>query len=193
MNRILRISAAAAALALAVPASAQQSTSATPAKVGIGIGFTHGPMSTGTEIFVPINVSPNLRVEPLLGFDSVSLDDYFGKQSETIFGAGLFWVGPLGGQAQLYAGGRLALHWVSQTAAGLNPDKAKRHDTLIGAVLGAEYLPHPRVALGAEGMVGHVFIGDTEVTDGVTGVKRSAGSGDENATQGMLFVRIYIF
>jgi hypothetical protein len=189
MQNVVRLAALAAALAFAAPAAAQQRD----ASVGIGIGLTDGPFFTGTEIFVPINVSPNLRIEPVIGIDRIDLDAGGGEASEFLIGAGVFWVNPIATQANIYVGGRLALNFASFTDAGVNPDEEKRRDFFLGPALGGEWLPHPRIAIGAEAMLGLLNIGDTETTDGVTGVETETPGGSEIATQGTVFVRVYLF
>jgi hypothetical protein len=189
MNIVVRMAALAAALAFAAPAVAQQKD----ANVGIGIGLTDGPFFTGTEIFVPINVSPNFRIEPLIGIDRIDIDGGGGEASNFLIGAGLFWVNPIASQANIYMGGRLALNFASSTDAGVNPDEDERTDFFLGPALGGEWLPHPRIAIGAEAMLGFLAIGDTETTDGLTGAKTETPGGSEIATQGTVFVRVYLF
>jgi hypothetical protein len=189
MHQLIRIAAAAVALAVAAPAAAQQRAS--DGRFGLGVGLTDGPLFTGTEIFVPINVTPNLRVEPFFGIDSEDTD-INGEFSQRLFGVGVFWVNPLAAQAQLYAGGRLAFVFTDAKDPGPTPDEFERRDSFIGAALGGEYLPHPRIALGAEGTFGRIGVGDQEVRQ-FGGPTVETDGGSRWVTQGTLFVRVYLF
>ncbi len=203
MKHLIRVSAVAAALALAVPASAQQKTErGNMVGVGVGIG-NQGVLDT--LLFVPLNLTPNLRVEPFVGWTRSDIDvappgtggAFFpppeGKSSDFTIGAGVFFVQPVATQLQMYGGGRLGLQWQSFKDAGAAPDKAERRNTLLAAVGGAEYLPIPRVALGAELMIGYVSFGDTKFTDGATGASIDGAGGSGSFTQGTIFARIYLF
>lgn len=204
MKTLLRAAAAISALALSTPALAQQASAKGDPKVGIGVGLTSSLGVTGSTtaapdtgylFFVPINVAPNFRIEPLIGW-SRSDTDASGKDSDFTLGVGAFFVQPLAQQLQLYAGGRLASRWVShQDAAYGAPGTAKdsRRDTLLALAAGGEYLPIPRVAIGAEFQLGWVSIGDTTVTSGPTGAQVSGGGGSGSATQATLFARVYLF
>ncbi|HEX9308906.1 MAG TPA: hypothetical protein VF894_15540 [Anaeromyxobacter sp.] len=205
MKISLRAAAALAAVALSTPAFAQQQQVSAGSRFGIGVGLPteqgllinafdnigFGP-AAAPALYFPINVTPSFRLEPQIGRVSVSRDAGGGKGAVTDLGVGAFFVKALGPQVQVYVGPRLILSWFSRTDPGPTPDKFKARDTFFVAALGGEYLPHPRFAVGAEGQLGLVSIGDTEITDGVTGFKTEAAGGSATVLQGVLFVRVYL-
>lgn len=209
MKTTLRTISLAAALALAAPAVAQdRGGAAVPpgGRVGLGVGLsTAGSSSTSQLVAVPINVSPRLRLEPLLGWARYEIDvppptfggspfsPSSGEGSDFTFGFGVFYVAPVASQVQLYAGGRLLSQWESARTAAAAPDRWERRNTILAPTLGAEFLPHPRIALGAEAMLGLVSYGDTKYTDGPTGVTAKGEGGSGSFTQGTLFARFYLF
>jgi hypothetical protein len=202
MKTTMKIAALAAALA-ALPALAQQPTQAAQpnqgGKLGIGVGLTTAGTNTGTLFFVPINVAPKLRIEPFLGWVRSDIDAappgsggaFFaptpsGKSSDFSLGVGGFGVLPIVPTVDLYVGGRLSSEW--QYFRDSNGNKWERRNTILAPVFGGEYLPHPRVALGAELMLGLVWFGDTDFPNGTSG---AGGTG--SFTQGTLFARFYLF
>lgn len=200
MQLAFRIATLAAVLAAATPALAQEKVG----RVGIGVGvssFNLGDL-TGTDlmpstvVFVPLNLAPNLRIEPYLGIDrfDVDPDPVFanGKASTFSIGAGVFYLSRLAPQVQMYLGGRLGFIFESFEDAGPTPDKADRRDLMLAGVLGGEYLPHPRIALGAEVMLGFLAIGETDFTP-YGGATQNTGGGSATQTQGTVFVRVYLF
>jgi hypothetical protein len=204
MKKLLRHAVALAALALALPALAQQAnTRSDGGKIGLGVGLTStvtvpgrnsGAPDTGYLFFVPINATPQLRIEPFIGW-ARSDTDATGVNNDTTIGVGGFFVHPVATQLQLYAGGRLGLRWVSTKDAAfgaVNTSKTERRDTLLALAAGGEYLPIPRVAIGAEFQLGYVSVGDTKETFW-NGTSVSGGGGSGTATQATLFARIYLF
>lgn len=214
MTTLLRAAAALAALALTTPALAQQSAQPQQGRFGVGVGLTSSAVSgtaaqdgtgspdVGTLFFVPMNLAPNLRIEPFIGWARADLDNtppgaggqqfspfLQGKSSDFTLGIGGFLVKPVVSQLQFYVGGRLASQW--QSVSDNAGNKAKRRNTLLAAALGGEYLPIPRVALGGELQLGYLWYGDTEFTGGGVGVTGGGGSG--SATQATLFARFYLF
>ncbi len=199
MKTMLRLAAVVAAVALAVPAAAQESTSG---RVGIGVGlptselgalFTGGDATLPAQIYVPINLLPNLRVEPQIGILSVDRDDTF-ELSVWSIGAGVFYMMPLGQQAQLYVGPRLVLSLFNEKDWDGPFDVTEREgtDLYIAAALGGELQPHPRISVGAEAQLGYFNIGDRDVTrTGNPTVTEPGGSSIQ--TQGVIFVRVYLF
>jgi len=207
MNRILRIAAAAAALALAAPAVAQQSTQTTQGKVGIGVGMPTTEVGSffntlnsitgvpeGPQIYVPINVTPNLRIEPQFGYLSNNDDELDETDSSFTLGAGVLYLMPIAQQTNLYVGGRLALTWAKDEShpgfAGGALVKTTQRSTMFAPVLGGEYVPNPRFSVGAEGQLQFVSLGDPkqEVAGGGTA---TAQGGSIKSTQALLFVRVY--
>jgi hypothetical protein len=210
MKTLLRAATAVAALALSTPAFAQQAAQQhVQPQFGVGVGLTTGPLSgaataagtpgtasspdLGILLFVPVQFG-QFRVEPFLGW-ARSDTDAAGQSSDFTIGVGGFFVQPLATQLQLYAGGRLGSRWVSDKQAGFGPAgtfKHERRDTLLALAAGGEYLPIPRVALGAEFQIGYVSVGDTKATNG-NGTSTEGGGGSGSATQATLFARIYLF
>jgi hypothetical protein len=208
MKNLFRAAAAISALALSTSAFAQQTkqqgtttTSAAP-QIGVGVGITSGEApanpdnagpSTGYLLYVPVNIQ-NFRIEPFLGWGR-SDTDAFGKNSDFTIGVGAFFVQPVASQLQLYAGGRLGSRWTSHKDAGFGAPgtvKTERRDTILALAAGGEYLPIPRVALGAEFQIGYASIGDTKTTN-AAGLSGEGGGGSANGTQATLFARIYLF
>ena len=150
---------------------------------------------------MPLNLAPNLRIEPFIGWARSDLDatppgtlgEAFapdsGKASDFTLGVGAFYVAPLATQVQVYAGGRLGSQWQSFKNTG--GGKAERRNTLLAVAAGGEYLPVPRVAFGAELQLGYVSYGDTTFSGGGGLVEGGGGSG--SATQATLFARFYLF
>ena len=91
-----------------------------------------------------------------------------------------------------HAGGRLGFNFLSFEEAAPVPDEWNRRDFILAATLGGEYLPHPRLSVGAEVMLGFVSIGETEFTPG-GGTTVKGGGGSATLTQGTVFVRVYLF
>lgn len=210
MKTLLRTATIIAALALATSASAQQrattTTTTNAPQIGLGAGLTVGAQTPGRQggvngeaaslgylMFVPINFG-QFRVEPFLGWSRLDTDAT-GKDSDVMLGVGGFFVKPVASQLQLYAGGRLGARWVSHQdpAYGLpGTSKDERRDTLLAVAAGGEYLPIPRVAIGAELQLSYLWVGDTKVTNaGAPSVEGGGGSG--SGTQAMVFVRVYLF
>jgi hypothetical protein len=64
-------------------------------------------------------------------------------------------------------------------------------DLYIAAALGGELQPHPRISVGAEAQLGYFNIGDRDVTE--PGVSFEEPGGSSIQTQGIIFVRVYLF
>jgi hypothetical protein len=201
MKLVTRIAAVALAAAIAFPAAAQDR--AGRGRFGVGAGISNGGLMDFL-LFVPINLGPNVRVEPFVGWQRSDVDAAPagsggaafapppGKSSDFLLGAGLFYVQPVASQVQLYAGGRLGLQWESFRQASPGTEKAERRNTVLAAVAGGEYLLHPRFALGAEAMIAYLGLGDTEFSGGGNPTVEGAG-GSASATQGTIFARVYLF
>jgi hypothetical protein len=202
MKTLLRAATALTVLALATPAFAQQSAKS-DARFGLGVGLTATSTSPdlGTLLFIPLNVAPNIRIEPFIGWARSDMDPTpagggsfgsptpGGKSSDFTLGVGAFLVQPVATQVQLYAGGRLGSQWQSfKTPAG----KIERRNTLLAIAAGGEYMPVPRVAFGAELQIAYLAIGDTKST-ATAGGSVEGGGGSANGTQGTVFARFYLF
>jgi hypothetical protein len=200
-----RLAAGALALALASPAAAQPRTN--EARFGIGVGLATGeipardfiagstlpgPGGLAPQLYFPINLTPNFRLEPQIGRVSYKVDEGGGKGALTSLGIGAFYVMPTGQQTQLYLGGRLISSWASQTDAGPTPDKTTGRDTILAVAAGGEFLASARFAVGAEAQLMFIAVGDRTLKQfGFPDVEIPGGSAF--STQGVLFVRVYLF
>jgi hypothetical protein len=203
MRTTLRVAVAVATLALATSASAQQR----PPTFGIGVGLNTGeavvldflggstlpgPGGLAPQLYFPINLTPSFRLEPQIGRVSYKVDAGGGKGALTSLGIGAFYVMPATQQTQLYLGGRLISSWASETAPGVNPNKTKGRDTILTLAVGGEYLASTRFAVGAEAQLEFIAVGDRTVERfGLPDATAQGGSAF--ATQGVLFVRVYLF
>ncbi len=203
MNRIIRIVALASALAAAAPAIAQQQGS--QARIGLGIGLPTselaplilldfgGGAGITPQLYVPINLTPNIRIEPQIGILTLNDDATDSSASYWSIGTGAFWVMPLGGNVGMYVGPRLVLSFLNVEDVGGTGvvTKTEGTDVFVAAALGGEYSVTPRFSVGAEGQLGYTSIGDRDTTVG--GVTVTTQGGSSWATQGVLFVRVYLF
>jgi hypothetical protein len=173
MKSIVRLAAIAAALAVAVPASAQQRGQP---KIGLGVAITpvdgvpsNPNFDRPIEIYVPIGLAPQFRIEPSIGF--VTADDV---GSVITLGIGGFFVNQVAPQVDVYAGGRLKLNRVSDEVADDSDT-----DLILAAAVGGEYYFVPKFSLGLEAQVGLYQLGDF------------SGDTDGFFTNGLAFVRVY--
>jgi opacity protein-like surface antigen len=185
--------AAALAVALAPAAWAQTPRGQAPASQGgpstsVGFGVGVEPFSTslfggataagsldatlngGTApvgIYVPIQLAPNLRLEPLFGYWHVSgnrnaLGGNDNSRSATTLGLGaLFYLQPVN-PTGIYAGARLALAFQSSSdvvAPGVDRDLSET-DFAISPVLGGEYAFAQSFTFGAEVQLPITFYGN---------------------------------
>lgn len=202
MKTMLRTAAIAVALTLAGAASAQQASQARAPRLGIGIGLPTselgaliaggGTSGIAPQIYVPINVTPKLRVEPQIGI--LTLNEDSGTDSSFFsLGAGAFYAMDLGDRALLYVGPRLILGFFNskEPFGGGVTAKTSRTDWYIGAALGGEAFLHPRLSLGGEAQLGRWGIGDEETK--VPGFPTDTQPGGSSVqTQGVIFVRVYL-
>ena len=188
-----KLTLAAALLALSFTAAAQTTAAAPPSGrdrpvLGIGIGIvpfaapTVNPGSATTtisrtvEIYLPISVAPNFRLEPSLGIAS---DDQPGGGTDTrdvTFGLGALYVGRLAPAVDWYGGGRLKLNFAHvSNPAGSDSGT----DVQVMGAFGGEYYLAPKFSLGLEANLG-LF-------------SNSNVSGDDDGwfTAGVAFLRLY--
>jgi hypothetical protein len=178
MKSFVRLAAIAAALVAAAPASAQQAQHSP--KIGIGIAVT--PVDTilsngipPVEIYVPIGIAPQFRIEPSIGFFTSDVSGGVDRSDFTL-GIGAFFLNPLAPQLDLYAGGRLKLNFASiDSPAGDDSDT----DLFLAAALGGEYFFVPKFSLGLEAQAGLYTLGDV------------SGNSDGFFTSGLAFLRVY--
>ncbi len=177
MKNAVRIALALSALALAVPASAQQQQ----ARPQIGIGVSVTTSQFAPEIYVPIRVAPELRIEPSIGLLTSDISGGTNR-SDFVLGVGVFWVKPVAAAADMYLGGRLKLDF-AKTDNGVTSESDT--NVTIAAALGGEYYLVPHFSLGVEGQLGHYDIG----TAGHYNIAAASTSGW--FTDALLFGRIY--
>ncbi len=156
MLRKLSLSlAAVAALAVAVPAHAAPaytSDSERP-KLGVGVGiypFGTEILGAPVDIYVPIMLAPQFRLEPFVGFLTSSNDAR--DQSDLTIGAGFFFVQRIAQPADMYLGGRVMLNFASTKPNGGSSSSGT--DFAIAAAAGAEYYLVPKFSIGLEAQLG---------------------------------------
>jgi hypothetical protein len=131
-----------------------------PVLAGIGVAIpTAGVGFGGTVLFFPIQLGSVFRVEPELGY--VRID---GSQVALV-GLGLFVTRDVAPQVRAYVGPRIEY----ATGEGDNA-------SAVGLAVGGEWLPVPRVALGAEGRISAAW----------------GGASDVAGTSGLFFVRVFL-
>jgi hypothetical protein len=182
----IRLALALSALALAAPTFAQTAAAPAPAghrpMWGIGISvlpFTAGPnVGPTAEIYVPINIAPQFRLEPSLGIFTADPNGDNNNSSNVTIGIGGFWVKPLAQAFDMYAGGRLKLNFSKQQNPAPIGDQSDT-DVIIAAALGGEYYVVPHFSVGLEGQFGLYALGTV--------------NGDTSgwATTGLAFMRLY--
>jgi hypothetical protein len=177
MKNVIRFVALAAALALAAPASAQPRASENRFGIGIGIFPIDGGAQAGTvEVYFPIALAPNFRLEPSIGVFTVNEDGGGTDTRDLTLGVGAFFVNPVAQQVDMYAGGRLKLNFASTDTPGGDDSDT---DLIIAAALGGEYYFVPKFSLGLEAQLGRYQHGDVR--------------GDDSGffTTGVAFLRVY--
>ena len=201
MLTALRAAAAVAALALAAPALAQQQ----PARPRVGLGISMDTDLVGRFItnagsvyappavlYVPFYVTPNVRIEPEIGWIRTHDDQNDVTSSSFQLGVGAVFLKPVTASTNLYVGGRLSSVWDrNETRTGaFTVTKDTQRNTDLALVLGGEYQPSPWFSVGAEGQLGFTWLGD--VTHEVTGAPNTITSGGSSqSTRALLFMRVY--
>jgi hypothetical protein len=194
MTQKLRLTILVAFAALvAAPAAAQER--AQGPRVGIGASLSSlelGSVVSGglapMQIYVPIFLSPNLRVEPQLGLIAANGDGADFHQLD--LGAGVLFGFVNAPQFNGYVGPRLVLSFVGDEqnfGGGLRRDTSGINLGLLG-VVGGEWFPSPRFSLGVEGQLGLTFVGDRNVDDAP-----DIEGGSVLRTGALLFFRTYLF
>ena len=184
MKNLLRVAAVLGAIALAAPASAQTTTAAAAQRrptVGLGISVVPFAELAGVtptiEIYVPINLAPQFRLEPSLGIFTRNRNGT-GVTDTTDFtlGVGGFFVKPIAPPVDMYVGGRLKLDFASSdNGVTSNSDT----DVAVAAALGGEYYLVTHFSVGLEAQLGYYSRGQV--------------SGDDSGwfTTGLAFLRMY--
>lgn len=176
-----KLLAAAALLAVNLHAAAQERPT-----IGLGIGIAPfavpaagaATVSRTVELYVPIAVAPQLRIEPSLG---IATDDQPAGPNEVdtrdfTLGLGVFLVNRMAPAADMYVGGRLRLNF-AKISTPVGSDTGT--DLQIAAALGGEYYFVPRFSLGLEGELG------------LYQNSRVSGDNDGVFTTGIAFLRVY--
>jgi Outer membrane protein beta-barrel domain len=177
-----KVVVALAALALAAPAFAQQQppqASEHRSVLGVGVSITElsaAIVSPTIEVYLPIQVGPNLRIEPSLGIFTNDRPTGQTDTSNITLGVGVFVQQKVAQPVDLYVGGRLKLNFAS-TDDGTTSNSGT--DFTIAAAIGGEYYFVPKFSIGLEGQLG--FYSNSEV------------SGDNSGfyTTGLGFLRVY--
>jgi len=169
-----------AALAAAAPAAAAPAAAADEARPQFGFGVavvpTVQPMKT-VELYVPIQVAPNLRIEPSLGIAVDNGPSGGTDKRDVTLGVGGFLVKRLGPSLDLQLGGRLKLNFAKVSSPGVSESGV---DFLLAGAAGGEFYLMPRFSAGIEGDLG-IY-------------SNSKASGDNGGlyTTGLVFLRLYL-
>lgn len=197
MIRTIAMLAAAAALAAPPAALAQQRDGV---KVGLGLGMNLNQFAQPAElnfatmspvaIYVPVQVNPNLRVEPWLGFWTWSQNGPDSRYAWDL-GVGVLYYFQPAAPFGFYGGGRLGLTFSGgDTTTGAGTVESTETDVRIMGVVGGEYFIAPKFSVGAEAQLGVTFYGDVNDTlNGVTTTVNRSLSGWQ--TNGVLFMRFF--
>lgn len=161
-----------AALALSAPALAQQ----TGGQFGLGVSITpESSFSPTVEVYFPMNIAPNLRLEPSIGIFSVDNPSTSGAgdRRDLTLGAGLFFTQKVAPVVDMYMGGRLKLNFAN------NDPGDSGTDFLLAGAAGGEWYVVPKFSLGMEAQLGFF--------------SASEASGDQSGffTTGLGFMRVY--
>jgi hypothetical protein len=166
--------AALAALTLALPAAAQE-------RRPVGLGVSIAPfaqavqLSPAVEVYVPIAIAPQFRLEPSLGI--WTNDEDAGLESKDVtLGLGAFFVKQVAPPADMYAGARLKLNFASVDNGVVSDSDT---DFVLAAALGGEYYFVPQLSLGLEAQLGLYQRGDV------------SGNDSGFFTNGLAFLRFY--
>ncbi len=175
-----KVALAIAALALAAPALAQDSTGGT-----VGIGVSIVPLETGSynaptvEVYVPIKIAPQLRLEPSFGVQTADRVNNGNNvdTSDVTLGLGVFFVQRVAAPVDFYAGGRFKLNF-AKVDDGVNENSGT--DVVIAGALGGEYYFVPKFSLGLEAQLGYFSRSDASIDEA-----------DGFFTTGLAFLRLY--
>ena len=190
---------------LALPAIA----TAQPALRSFGFGAAVGSIGdmSSTVIAVPVNATPTIRVEPLIGLSNTSStsenSDADSKEessrSNITVGAGVFYMLRTQDAFLMYVGPRFGVNLASSENISEQGDQKSettmsRTDIFLGLGFGGEFFFNPRFSLGAEVGLSVVMTGDptTETkAGGQTSEDKDEESGLAMNTNGFLWGRFY--
>jgi hypothetical protein len=173
MNKTLRLAFALAALVVATTASAQQRP-----KFGLGISIIPleaGGITPTVQVYVPIRIAPQFRLEPSLGIFTQDRGGGAGSSDVTL-GVGGFFMQQIAPAADMYFGGRLSLNFASEDNGATDTSGT---DFVLAGAVGGEYYLVPQLTLGLEAQLGLYERGDVY--------------GDDSGffTTGLAFLRFY--
>ncbi|MBI5069259.1 MAG: outer membrane beta-barrel protein [Deltaproteobacteria bacterium] len=199
--------AAALLLAGATSALAQAHAGRSQTRVGFGVGIepTHlGSLTSSISppavgLYLPIQLTGTLRIEPSLGLSTFSQGTAAAQASGplswstlTLGVAGHFFIVPPS-PVGLYVGARMALEFERQkdVGGGANPPVVRTSATnlLLAGVLGGEYFVHHSFSVGAEAQLGLTFLGDRDIQQ--NGVTTSLSRDAALATNGVVYLRYF--
>ncbi|MEJ2053532.1 MAG: outer membrane beta-barrel protein [Calditrichaceae bacterium] len=167
-----------------------------PFGIGVNVLDLNGIMSgAGATVYLPINLAPGFRLEPLIGLNITS-DEYDSgaeySQTDMILGIGIF---PTirKGNAVIYVGGRVGIGLGSSESKNSNGDKTSDQSDFsfgLGPALGGEYYFNPHLSLGGEVsiMYRHTTMTDKAIFDYEEDQEDTESS---IGTQGLVFIRFY--
>ena len=181
-----KVVVALAALALAAPAFAQQQPQATSdhrAQIGVGVSITEVSAlvaSPTIEVYLPIQVGPNIRIEPSLGLFTDDQPTGGTDTKNITLGVGVFVQQKVAPPVDLYVGGRLKLNFASADTGAADDSGT---DFTLAAAIGGEYYLVPKFSIGLEGQLG--FYSNAQVNG------RAGGDNSGFFTTGLGFLRVY--
>ncbi len=181
----MRTLAVVAALALAPSATLAEEGRPT---VGVGISIVPRPLegpaqSPTAEIYLPIRVAPNLRIEPSLGIRTVDRQTAPNNvdESDLTLGIGIFIVTRVAPPVDVYFGGRLKLNFAS-VKNDFTGASDSGTDVFVAAALGGEDFLFSRFSVGLEAQLG------------VYSLSSASQAGEKESgfyTTGLAFLRVY--
>lgn len=153
-------------LALAHPALAQDSGT----RFGLGVGITSSLFSNldagfTPTIYLPIEVSDQLLIEPSLGLVrfSESMGNLDSTETFLSIGAGILFVIAGGSEDRIYIGPRVGFLRVSESISGPVVDADDSSTNLqIGGVVGGEHFLRPNFSLGGEAGLNYTSLDDID-------------------------------
>lgn len=185
-------------------------------RMRIGLGVAMGkevlPIYEGTAIkmvdfpnfYIPIQVSPGIRIEPYFGYWRYSYSfssgsSYEEKEKVTLMdlGVGVFmttWCGPV----NLYYGGRIGMHKVSyyskeeytyDSTTDTDEYTAKQTNMVYGPAVGGEYFFTNNLSIGGEVQFNYMKMGDWKYEDD----EENNNDSDYSESESYLFTRPLIF
>jgi len=164
--------------------------------IGVNVLDIEGIISgAGSTVYLPINLGPGFRLEPLLGFNINSEkydNDSESSSNDVKLGLGIF---PTmrKGNAVIYIGGRLGIAFGSSEYKNPNGDVTSDQSEFsfgLSPVIGGEYYFNPHLSLGGE--MGIMFRSTTMTDKAISDFDEDEEDTEINiGTQGMVLIRFY--